>query len=139
MHTEGVFAPETVEEARAAYETAGPTAQTVVREVARAMSFDREEYNERIDSDVVGTARDAVFASLLEVHVGETDDFEDWCAAHPDYQVAKTGSENVSRIVWHPVPFDGTVVAATFENEEQAAVGTLRRQAFGGVYRDYVE
>jgi hypothetical protein len=30
------------------------------------------------------------------------------------------------------------VVAATFENEEDAAVETLRRQAFGSVYRGIV-
>ena len=71
MHTEGIHAPETEAEARELYEAAGPTAQTVVREVAKAMEFDREEYSERVTGDVVETARDAVFASLLAVTVGD--------------------------------------------------------------------
>jgi len=36
METEGVFAPETLEDAREAYESVGPAAQTVVRETATA-------------------------------------------------------------------------------------------------------
>jgi hypothetical protein len=136
MHTEGIHAPETEAEARDLYEAAGPTAQTVVREVARSMEFDREEYGDRVTSDVVETARDAVFASLLEVSVGDDEEFAAWREAHPDYEAHVTGSENVSRVVWHPVPFAGVVVAATFENEPEAAVATLRRQAFGRVYRD---
>lgn len=136
MRTEGVFAPQSTEEAHEAYETAGPVAQTVVQEVARAMNFDREEYHTRVTSEVVETARDAVFASLLRVHVGDTAEFDAWSAEHSDYDVVEIGSENVSRVVWHPAPFAETVVAATFENEPEAAIATLRRQAFGRVYRE---
>jgi hypothetical protein len=136
MDTEGVFAPQSIEEANEAYEAAGPVARTVVQEVARAMNFDREEYHTRVTSEVVETARDAVFASLLRVHVGDTAEFDAWCAEHPDYDVVEIGSENVTRAVWHPVPFAETVVAATFENEPEAAIATLRRQAFGRVYRE---
>jgi len=38
METEGVFAPETLADAREAYESVGPAAQTVVRETARNRS-----------------------------------------------------------------------------------------------------
>jgi hypothetical protein len=139
METEGVYAPETVDEASAAYEDAGPAAQVVVRETVRAMEFDREEYRERVTSDVVETARDALFASLLEVSVGDRAEFDAWQDEHPDYEVHETGSENVDNVVWHAAPFAGTAVAATYQNERDAAVGTLRRQAFGRIYRPAFE
>ena len=138
MHTDGVFAPETAAEARELYESVGPAAQTVVRETARAMEFDRDEYRDRVTSEVVETARDALFASLLAVHVGEYEEFEAWLPDHPEYEAVTLGSEDVSRVVFHPVPFAETVVAATFESEEAAAVATLRRQAFGRLYREHL-
>ena len=138
MHTEGSFSPESREAAVERYETLGPAAQTVVREVTRAMEFDREEYGDRVDGGVVETARDALFASMLLVTVGEREDYEGWLADHPDYEAIEAGNENVDRVVWHAVPFADTVVAATFQDEERAAVDTLRRQAFGRVYRDAV-
>ena len=137
MHTEGPFAFESAEDARAAYDTVGPTAQTVVREVAKAMAFDREEYDERVTGDVVETARDALFANLLEVHVGTRTEFEDWCEDY-DGEVTTVGHEAVDRVVWHVGPTD-EAVAATFQNETQAAIATLRRQAFGRLYRDLLD
>ncbi|MFB6122644.1 MAG: DUF5809 family protein [Haloferacaceae archaeon] len=135
METEGVFAFDTVEEARAAYERMGPAAQTVVRETAKAMEFDREEYESRVTGDVVETARDALFASLLEVSIGTDDEFEAWRERH-DYEVVVAGSDEVDHVVWHAAPFAGEAAAATFQNEREAAVDTLRRQAFGRLYRD---
>lgn len=139
MEREGVYEPETVEEAREAYESAGPAAQVVVRETVRAMEFDREEYHERVTSDVVETARDALFASLLTVSVGTREEYEAWCDEHPDYEVRETGNENVDSVVWHVAPFAETVAAATYQHERDAAVGTLRRQAFGRIYRPAFE
>ena len=138
MHTEGVFAPETAAEARELYATVGPAAQTSVRAVAKAMDFDSEEYDDRVTSSVVATAHEAIFASLLEVRVGSDAEFEDWCGDHPDYEREVIGNENVDRVVWHAAPFAETVVAATFQERQDAAVGTLRRQAFGSVYREVV-
>ena len=138
MRTEGLFAPTTAEEARDRYEAVGPTAQTTVREVAKAMEFDRDEYDDRVTGAVVATAREAIFASLLEVQVGTRTEFDDWCDSHPDYEIEEIGNENVDNVVWHAVPFAETVVAATFQDRDDAAVGTLRRQAFGSVYRDVV-
>ena len=137
MHTEGWFAPETVEEAREQYESVGPAAQTVVREVARAMSFDRDEYADRVSSDVVETARDSLFASLLEVHVGTREEYASWREAY-DGEVIEHGSDSVDNVAWHVGP-DGRAVAATFQSKPDAAVGTLRRQAFGRLYRDAFE
>lgn len=139
METEGLFAPETAAAARERYESVGPAAQVVVREVATAMEFDQAEYRERVTGGVVETARDALFASLLEVRVGSREAFDDWCDDHPEYEVHVTGSENVERVVWHAAPAAGAIVAATFHGERDAAVNTLRRQAFGRVYRDLLE
>lgn len=130
-----MLAPDTVEEARAAYREVGPAAQEVVRETARAMGFDAEEYRERVSSDVVETAREALFASLLTVRVGTTEEFDDWRAGY-DGDCTVIGSEQVDRAVWHTVPFADAAVVATFQEEEDAAVSTLRRQAFGRHYRD---
>jgi hypothetical protein len=138
MRTEGIFTPETAADVRERFEAVGPTAQTTVREVAKAMDFDRAEYGERVTSDVVETAREVIFASLLEVHVGTRAEYEDFLADLEDYEAAEIGSENVANVAWHAAPAVGTVVAATFEDKEAAAVGTLRRQAFGEVYRDIV-
>lgn len=142
MHTEGMFTPTTVNEARELYDSLGPTAQTVVREIAKAMSFDEEEYGERVTSDVVMTARDVLFASMLEITVGTRPEFDEWCATRPESEIELIGSENVERVAWHPIPFagaDGTVVAATFHEKETAAVETLRRQVFGRHYQETLE
>ncbi|ELZ34090.1 hypothetical protein C474_03995 [Halogeometricum pallidum JCM 14848] len=139
METEGSFAPESEEEARAAFESAGPTARQVVREAAKAMSFDREEYRERVTSDVVETARNVLFADRLAVRVGTREEFETWTDEHPEYEVTEVGSPNVERVVWHAAPFSKEAVAATYQNEREAAVGTLRRQAFSRLYRPRFE
>ncbi|MEF8887244.1 MAG: DUF5809 family protein [Haloarculaceae archaeon] len=138
METEGLFAPETAAEARERYEALGPTAQTAVKQVAKAMAFDPEEYDERVTGEVVETAREVLFASMLEVRVGDREEFETWRADHEAWEVVEFGSEHVDRVVWHAAPFAGTVVAATFHEERRAAVETLRRQAFGRVYSEVV-
>jgi hypothetical protein len=136
MRTEGVFSPETEAEAREAFESVGPAAQVVVRETTKAMEFDREEYSQRVTGDVVETARDALFASLLEVHVGDREEWEAWQEEHPEYSAHVNGSDHVDHVVWHAAPCTGEAVAATFQQEEQAAIGTLRRQAYGRIYAD---
>lgn len=133
MRTEGKLAPASEATAREWYEAMGTSAQTVVREVTRAMAFDSEEYDDRVSSAVVETARDAMFASLLAVHVGTREEFEEWRADF-DGEVVETGSEHVPNVVWHA--FGDEAVAATFADEERAAVATLRRQAFGRLYRE---
>ncbi|MFB6303010.1 MAG: DUF5809 family protein [Haloferacaceae archaeon] len=133
--TEGFVAPATVAEARAAYRSVDPVARTVVRETAWAMDFDRAEYDERVTDGVIETARDALFASLLAVRIGSHEAYEAWREDY-DGEVHEAGSEQVDRVVWHAPPFADEAVAATFASEREAAVGTLRRQAFGRLYRD---
>jgi hypothetical protein len=135
MHVEGLLAPDSEEAAREEYDAAVPTAKTVVREVAKAMAFDREEYGERVTEDVIETARDALFASLLEVRVGTREEFETWRETNPDVDVTVNGSEHVDNAVWHVGPGE-RAVAATYQDEREAAVATLRRQAFGELYRE---
>jgi hypothetical protein len=135
MDVEGSLSPETVEEARAVYEDVGPTAQVVVKEVAKAMEFDREEYGERVTPAVVETARDVLFAAELEVRVGSRAEFESWREEF-DGDVTERGSEHVEWVAWHVAPFAEQAVAATFQDERDAAVGTLRRQAYGELYED---
>jgi len=139
MDTEGEFAPATAAAARERYAALGSTAQVVVREVAKAMAMDADEYDRRVTSDVIETARDALFASLLEVRVGSRAEYESWLAeeGYDETAVEEVGSEHVGNVVWHAAP-TGAVVAATFQDERRAAVETLRRQAFGRVYRDLV-
>lgn len=137
VETEGYLAPATAAEARARYAEAVPTAKTATREAAKAMSFDREEYEQRVTSDVVGAVRDAVFASSLRVRVADRETFESW-AADADHEVARVGHGDAPRVVWHAPGFTDTAVAATFGEKREAAVGTLRRQAFGRLYREVV-
>lgn len=139
MEREGVFSPETVGEVRQYYEAVGPAAQTVVRELTRAMSFDSAEYDRRVDNETVERARDALFASLLEVRIGTAEEFDAWRADNPEYDVTQTGSVNVENVAWHTAPTTDTVVATTFQEERGAAVATLRRQAWGEVYRDLID
>jgi len=137
METEGLFAPETTAQAREYYDAVGPSAQVVVEEATRAMAFDAEEYDRRVTGEVVETARDALFASLLAVNVGTRAEFEEW-QTDVDYEVTAVGSEHVDNVVWHAAPFAEEAVAATYHEERRAAVDTLRRQAFGRLYREVV-
>ncbi|MFC7135654.1 DUF5809 family protein [Halobaculum litoreum] len=149
MDTEGTLAPATADEARAEYDELVPAAKVAVREATKAMGFDREEYADRVTGEVVETVRDALFASLLRVHVGTRAEFDDWLADHPEYEPDVAGSDNVDNVVWHPVAFpvddpavdaDGgrLAIAATWQAEREAALGTLRRRAFGRAYRAVV-
>jgi len=132
--TRGVFAPRTEAEVRERFESVGPAAQTVTREVARAMDLSKEEYEDRVTSGVVGAAREALFASLLEVQVGDYGALEAAKDDHPDADVHENGSADVDRAAWHYVPFADALVATTFQNEPDAAVATLRRIAFSEFY-----
>ncbi|WEL20296.1 DUF5809 family protein [Halorhabdus sp. BNX81] len=138
MHTEGLLAPETPADARDHYDALASTAGVVVREVARAMDLDGDEYDRRVTDDVIETAHDAVFASLLAVRVGTHEEFDSFCDDHGG-EVLQTGSEHVEGVVWHAPPFAETIVATTFQDAEAAAIGTLRRQAYGRLYRDILE
>ena len=136
METQGTLVPGTDQELRDAHGGFRRTAKTVVRETAKAMGFDGDEYGERVTDDVVETAQDALFASSLAVHVGDRDAYESWRADHPEYEATEVGHPEVDNVAWHPAPVADAVVAATYQNEPEAAVDALRRQAFGRFYRD---
>jgi hypothetical protein len=133
--TRGTVSPPSWEDAETHYEEFGATAQSVVRELARALSFDREEYETRVDSDVVETARQTLFAERLAVRLADRATFDEWREEY-SHSVRVAGSDNVSRVAWHDSPAASAAVAATFENEPDAAVGTVRRMAFNRLYRD---
>lgn len=138
IEREGAYEPETIAEARVAYDEAGPAAQIVVKEAAKAMGFENSEYAERVTGDVIETARDALFASLLVVYHGPREAFEAWCEDH-HYSVDLAGSDDVEAVAWHPVAVDETAVAASYQNEPAAAAATVRRRAFGRFYRQQFE
>lgn len=137
MESRGRLEFDSVEAAREAFEAAGPPARTAVREAAKAMGFDREEYGQRVTPEVVRTVRDVLFASDLLVHVGSREEFETWRDS-TGLEVTVVGSERVERAAWHAAPFAGEAVAATFQDEPDAAVETLRRQALGRIYRPHL-
>lgn len=139
METRGTFEPTDAASVRERYEALGPTAQTVTREVARAMAFDREEYADRVTADVVATARDALFASSLVVHLGTREEFEAAREVLTDVETVERGNPNVGRVAWHVAAPADAVLAATYENEPDAAVAALRRQVFGEVYRPILD
>jgi len=138
MEREGVFAPETEDEVQQRYDSLGTAAQSVVREVARTMNFDSTEYDERVTEEVTETARESLFASLLAVRVGTREEFEQW-REETDHEVLELGSEHVDNAAWHAPPFADTAVAATFQDEPEAAVETLRRQAYGRIYTEILD
>ncbi len=131
----GQFVPESWADAEDRYEALGATAQSVVRETARAMSFDRAEYDDRVTADVVETARQTLFAETLAVRVADREAFDTWRETYAD-GVRIAGSDAVDHVAWHVSPAAGSAVAATFQNEADAAVGTVRRMAFNRLYRD---
>lgn len=133
--THGTFSPESWTAAERRYEQVGSTAQVVVRAVTKAMEFDGEEYDRRVTGDVVETARQALFAETLAVRVADRAGFDSWRETY-DEEVHVAGSDAVGNVAWHVSPPARTAVAATFENEPEAAVGTVRRMAFNRLYRD---
>jgi hypothetical protein len=137
MDTEGQFEPTTEAAVRERYESLGPVAETVVREVAKAMDLSPEQYDERVTPAVVETAREVLFASDLAVHVGTRHEFENWVTDR-DREVTRIGSEHVDNVVWHDVAVAEVVLAATYQDRPGAAVETLRRQALGRWYRDVI-
>lgn len=133
MERVGILSPESAEEARATYDQLVPAAKTVATETAKTVDLDGP-FEEQVGSDVVATAHEALFASLLEVRVGGREAFDDWRAGH-DGEVTVLGSDTVPNVVWHAPPFADQGIAATYADEREAAVATLRRQAFGRIYR----
>ncbi|MFT4880794.1 MAG: hypothetical protein ACI9CA_000358 [Natronomonas sp.] len=138
METEWLFAPETAAEVRERYNSLEPTAETTVKQVARAMEFGSEGCDERVTEAVVETAQEVPSAALLAAQVGDRGGFKRWPAEHEDWTVVEFGGEHTDRAVWHATPVTETVVVTGFYGQRQAAAGTLRRQAFGRIHSGVV-
>jgi len=138
MERRGILAPETPGDARARYDDLQQTSREVVRTAAKQMGFGTQEYQTRVTDDVIESARDALFASLLVVQTGSKTEFESGTESL-DGEREVIGHENVEHVAWHIVPFSETVVAATFENQPDAAADTVRRQAFATAYQEVVK
>lgn len=138
MHTDGMFTPDSFEAARERFEEIGPAAQNVVKETAKTMNLDATEYQDRVTGETIETAREVLFASLLEVNTAPREEFDTWLTDHrydADSDVELIGSNNVDNVAWHAPPA-GPIIATTYQNKRAAAIGTLRRQVFGRSYRD---
>lgn len=138
METRGLFTPSSPEDATRYATVLGPVAQVVVKEAAKAMGFSKDEYEHRITPDVITTARDALFASLLEVSLGSRSEF-DTVQETTDHEIIKVGSEHVDNVAWHTAPINTTIIAATYQDKPDAAVTTLQRQAYGRIYQAHLE
>lgn len=132
MEQVGIINPDTPADARRIYQNLTQPANVIVKEVSRALALDPQEYDSRVGDDVVHTAQDALFASLLTVTVGTVEEYRQWQDSF-DGDINEIGNPNVDNVVWHV--FDGTAIAATFQNQRDAAIATLQRQAFGELYR----
>lgn len=141
MDTVGYLAPTSDTEAQEAFAELEPVARELVREIAVAMDASGELYTESVSDDVIETAQEALFGSLLVVATGPRERFDHWTAQppHEDYEIDIEGSEHVDRIAWHTAPAAERIVAATYHAEREAAIATLRRIAWGRIYHDLLE
>lgn len=137
METVGQFEPETRQAVCETYESLETAAREAVRASTREMGFDTSEYETRVTEDAITAAQNALFASLLIAHVGTREEYEN--EVEDDIERIELGSENVSNVAWHDVPFAETVLATTFEVDPDPAVGMLRQHTFGQVYRAVLE
>ena len=140
MQTEGFLAPETPGEVHETFASLAPVAREVTRAVARASSADTEGYRERVGDSVVETAHEALFGSLLIVWTADRETFEQWCdrPANAPLDVRVEGGDHVENIAWHVAPATDHVIAATYEDQREAAVSTVRRIAWGRIYRELI-
>lgn len=135
METRGHFAPRTETAASAQYDDLALVAKTVTKEIAEAGTDTSDGYQALVEESVIETAQQALFASLLEVHVGSVDEYEAWLTDHDSLDWSLAGTDTVTRRAWHPVWPRDQVAAVSFQNSPEAAIATVRRQAFGQHYR----
>lgn len=136
METVGYVLPETEDEVREIFDELEPAAHEVVGAIARRLP-DGWDQGTGIPEDIYRTGHEALFGSLLVVTTGSMKDFGSWNTDGPyaDYAVNIEGSEHVDHIAWHAAPATEEIIAATYQHERSAAVATLRRIAWGRVYR----
>lgn len=137
MEATGFIEPQTTAAAREHHRECELMAADVVREVALALGIDGEAYRERVTDEVVRTAQDAIFGALLRVQTGTVADFDAATSSnsYSDYTVQMEGSEHVDGRAWHVSPCAEAIAVVSFDTEPQAAIATVRRQAYGRIYR----
>jgi len=138
METEGLFAPESPAAVRERYAELADAAEATVEAAAREQATTGEEYDDLTAEPALAAGREALFAALLAVRVGDRAEFGEW-RERSDSEVELLGSEGAEGVAWHAPAFADRAVAVTFHEERGAAVGTLRRQAFGRLYRPLLE
>ena len=140
MRIDGFLTPESAPAAHDAYEALAVPARDVTRAVVMAMDIEGDDYRQLVDESVTGAAQEAMFGSLLEVRTADREAFDHWCDRPDNAELTVTmeGSEHVANIAWHEAPSVDRVIAATYESQREAAVSTLRRLAWGRIYRDMV-
>jgi len=123
METRGTFAPETRADALEYYEEVGPVAQVVVREATKAMSFGAD-VRRAGHAEVIRTARDATFARCSwSTSTSEGGEFDEWAApkANSTRTMSSGSGPTTSTTSCGPIPFADTVIAATYQEEPDAA------------------
>ena len=140
MRIDGFLTPESARAAQEAYAALAVPARDVTRAVVMAMDIEVDDYHDLVEETVIDAAREAQFGSLLEVRTADREAFDEWCdrPEHAELTVTVEGSEQVANVAWHVAPSVGRVIAATYESQREAAVSTLRRLAWGRIYRDMV-
>lgn len=133
----GCFTPESESELVSRFESLETTAKVLVRQLRTAFDRNQDYVDDHLDQADVDTIKEIVFGSHLEIHAGTRQEFDQWFTGR-SLELIEIGSSEVDHIAWHHSPFVETVLAATFENEPEAAVETLRRQAIGRLYREYI-
>ncbi len=139
MDTRGDLTPRTAAAAQEAYAGLALPAETVTKAVAEAGTDSTDAYRSFLDDDVLETAQQSLFAASLAVHVGTVEEYEAWLADHGSLEPSMTGHEDVTGRAWHPVWPREVVAAVSFSDSPDAAVATVRRQAFGKYYRSMID
>ena len=137
METFGYVLPETESEAQAVFEELEPASREIVGAVTRRLDVEADTLDMLVTEEVYQTAHEAMFGSLLVVTTGSESAFESWRTQPPydAFTVTMEGSDNVDNVAWHTAPVADTVIGATYQDEREAAVATLRRIVWGKIYR----
>jgi hypothetical protein len=139
MERRGLFSFDSEADLAAVHQALLPAGETVTEELLDVLAYHQEASEVSVTTELVETAHEAIFASLLEVYTGDSDEFDAWLRDHPELEVHLEGHEHAERRAWHPVGPAGAVVAVTFQQEVEAAAEMVRRQAVGRYYRERLD
>ena len=140
METVGYLAPETPEAVEEAYADCEPIARELTREIVLATGIDSASYHDMMTTEVIEAAQAVYFSSVLRIHTGSREEFSEWIASSPytEEAVHREGSPNVDQIAWHVSRATDQIVAATYHQQREAALSSLRRIVWGRLYAEMV-